>query len=78
MVKEGKRALIDESEAFEAQAATEVHQQLQAALKELKIGLVHGRLKPKEKEAVMAKDHVPGLRTSIECGAELSRTVVLP
>ena len=46
--------LIDESEALEAQAASEVHIELQSAFKELKIGLVHGRLKTKEKEAVMA------------------------
>jgi len=47
-------ALIDESEVLEAQAATDVHVQLQSALAELKIGLVHGRMKPKEKETVMA------------------------
>ena len=46
--------LIDESEALEAQAATEVHLEMQGALDQFKVGLVHGRLKPKEKEQVMA------------------------
>lgn len=47
--------LIDESEALEAQAATEVHAELSGALSKLNVGLVHGRLKPKEKETVMAQ-----------------------
>ena len=45
--------LIDESEALEAQAATDTEQQLSAALSDAKVGLVHGRLKPKEKELIM-------------------------
>lgn len=45
--------LIDESEVLEAQAATETEQELTARLKGVRVGLVHGRLKPKEKEAVM-------------------------
>ncbi|MCH2189509.1 MAG: ATP-dependent DNA helicase RecG [Gammaproteobacteria bacterium] len=47
--------LIDESEALEAQAATEAAEELILALPKQKIGLVHGRLKPKEKELVMDK-----------------------
>ncbi len=47
--------LIEESEALEAQAATDVEQELKAALKGVKVGLIHGRLKPKEKEAVMSE-----------------------
>ena len=46
--------LIDESEALEAQAANDTEQELSAALEGVSVGLVHGRLKPKEKEAVMA------------------------
>jgi len=45
--------LIDESEVLEAQAATDTEQELQQILSGLNIGLVHGRLKPKEKEDVM-------------------------
>lgn len=45
--------LIDESEALEAQAATDTEQELKGTLLGLRVGLVHGRLKSKEKEAVM-------------------------
>lgn len=45
--------LIEETELLEAQAAEVVHVELCAALPELKVGLVHGRLKPKEKSAIM-------------------------
>lgn len=56
---EGKQAywvctLIEESESLEAQAAEVTAQELQTMLPDLKIGLVHGRLKPKEKADVMA------------------------
>ena len=55
---EGKQAywvctLIDESEVLEAQAAADTAEELQRQLPELKIGLVHGRMKPDEKQAVM-------------------------
>jgi len=46
--------LIDESEVLEAQAATETELELSAALVGIRVGLVHGRLKVKEKESVMA------------------------
>lgn len=46
--------LIDESDVLEAQAATDAEQALKAALKGINVGLIHGRLKPKEKEAVMS------------------------
>ena len=45
--------LIDESEVLEAQAATDTEQELSKLLNGLRVGLVHGRLKPKEKEDVM-------------------------
>jgi len=45
--------LIDESEALEAQAATDTADELTGALLGVRVGLVHGRLKPKEKEQVM-------------------------
>lgn len=45
--------LIDESEVLSAQAATDTEQLLTAALPELTVGLVHGRMKPKDKEATM-------------------------
>src|SRR5690554_573410 len=45
--------LIEESEALQCQAAEATAQQLQEQLPELQVGLVHGRLKPAEKAAVM-------------------------
>lgn len=45
--------LIEESEMLEAQAAEATWEGLKAALPELKIGLVHGRMKSQEKQAVM-------------------------
>lgn len=47
--------LIEESEMLQLQTATDTLAQLQAALPELNIGLVHGRMKPSEKAEVMAK-----------------------
>ena len=45
--------LIEESEQLEAQAAEVAHAELSAHLQGLEIGLVHGRLKPAEKQKVM-------------------------
>lgn len=46
--------LIEESEALEAQAAEATATSLAESLPHLRIGLIHGRLKPAEKEQVMA------------------------
>ncbi|MCE3253257.1 MAG: ATP-dependent helicase RecG, partial [Cellvibrio sp.] len=46
--------LIEESETLEAQAAEATAASLTESLPHLRIGLIHGRLKPAEKEAVMA------------------------
>ena len=56
--KEGRQIywvcpLIEESEALQLQTATDTHVMLTAALPDLRIGLVHGRLKPAEKQQVM-------------------------
>jgi len=55
---EGRQAywvctLIEESDLLEAQAAEVTWEELKAQLTELNIGLVHGRMKPQEKQAVM-------------------------
>ncbi len=46
--------LIDESEVLEAQAAEATAEDLCKALPQLRIGLVHGRMKPAEKQQIMA------------------------
>ena len=56
---EGRQAywvcpLIEESEKVDLQTALDTHAMLQAQLPELNVGLVHGRMKPAEKQAVMA------------------------
>ncbi|MDU7785864.1 MAG: ATP-dependent DNA helicase RecG, partial [Aggregatibacter aphrophilus] len=45
--------LIDESEVLEAQAAEAVAEDLRKILPHLRIGLVHGRMKPAEKQEIM-------------------------
>ncbi len=68
--------LIEESEALQCQAAEETLRMLQEVLPELRIGLVHGRLKSAEKEAVMAAFKQAGLdllvaTTVIEVGVDV-------
>ncbi len=58
-IEEGRQAywvcpLIEESEALQLQTAQETYEQLSADLPNLRIGLIHGRLKADEKQAVMA------------------------
>jgi len=68
--------LIEESEALQLQTATDTQLMLQAALPNLTIGLVHGRMKPAEKQAVMA-DFIAGTTqllvatTVIEVGVDV-------
>lgn len=46
--------LIEESETLELETATDTAQALREALPDLSIALIHGRLKPAEKEKIMA------------------------
>ncbi|MDH5513494.1 MAG: ATP-dependent DNA helicase RecG, partial [Gammaproteobacteria bacterium] len=46
--------LIEESETLELETATDTEQALREALPDLRIALIHGRLKPAEKEKIMA------------------------
>ncbi|QIM64512.1 ATP-dependent DNA helicase RecG [Frederiksenia canicola] len=68
--------LIDESEVLEAQAAAAMAEDLQRALPDLRIGLVHGRMKPQEKQAIMAEFKTGNLdllvaTTVIEVGVDV-------
>jgi ATP-dependent DNA helicase RecG len=62
-VKEGRQAfiiypLVEESDKSEAKAAVEEHARLQSQVfPKLQLGLLHGRLKPEEKDEVMARFH---------------------
>ena len=78
---EGRQAywvctIIDESDEVVAQAAQATFEELSAALPELGVGLVHGRMKPAEKQAAMRafKDGDTGLlvaTTVIEVGVDV-------
>ncbi len=78
---EGRQAywvctLIEESEQLEAQAAEAAFAELRAALPELGIGLVHGRLKPRDKQAAMDAFKAGSIRllvatTVIEVGVDV-------
>jgi len=68
--------LIEESEALQLQTATDTCLMLTEALSELRVGLVHGRLKPAEKQAVMdaftaGEIHVLVATTVIEVGVDV-------
>ena len=78
---EGRQAywvctLIEESEELTCQAAQTSFEELSAALPELRVGLVHGRLKPAEKAAVMEEFkrgalHLLVATTVIEVGVDV-------
>ncbi|MFZ1180050.1 MAG: ATP-dependent DNA helicase RecG, partial [Herbaspirillum sp.] len=68
--------LIKESETLQLQTATATHAMLAEALPDLHIGLVHGRLKPAEKQDVMDAFHRGGMHvlvatTVIEVGVDV-------
>ena len=68
--------LIEESEELECQAAEATYQDLHSQLAELKIGLVHGRLKSAEKNALMSEFKMGNLdiliaTTVIEVGVDV-------
>lgn len=57
---EGRQAywvctLIEESEELTCQAAESTYEELGSALGELRVGLIHGRMKPAEKAEIMAQ-----------------------
>jgi ATP-dependent DNA helicase RecG len=86
-LNEGKQAywvctLIDESEVLEAQAAADTAEELQRKLPDVKIGLVHGRMKPAEKQAMMQefkenKLHLLVATTVIEVGVDVPNSSLM-
>ncbi len=86
-VLEGRQAywvcpLIEESEELRYQAAEETAAALAAALPEVRVGLVHGRMPPKEKERGMYqfKDGKIGLlvaTTVIEVGVDVPNATLM-
>lgn len=80
-MNEGRQAywvctLIEESDLLEAQAAEATWEELKIALPDLKVGLVHGRMKPQEKQSVMhafkqGELHLLVATTVIEVGVDV-------
>src|SRR5690606_20292602 len=57
-VRSGRQAywvcpLVEESEALQLQTAVDTHARLAKALPDMRVGLIHGRLKPIEKTQIM-------------------------
>ncbi|MBR1424450.1 ATP-dependent DNA helicase RecG [bacterium] len=87
-VKSGRQAyivypLIDESEALSAKAATIEAEKLQTEIfPDLKIGLLHGKLKPDEKDKVMedfknGKYNILVSTTVVEVGVDVPNATVM-
>ena len=74
--------LIEESEKLELQTAVALHAELTAALPALRVGLLHGRMKPDEKAATMAAFVAGGIdvlvaTTVIEVGVDVPNASVM-
>jgi ATP-dependent DNA helicase RecG len=70
--------LVEESEKLQLRAALDAHAELAAALPELGVGLVHGRMKAEEKAAVMdafkaGRLHLLVATTVIEVGVDVPK-----
>jgi len=84
---EGRQAywvctLIEESEELTCQAAQSTYEELTLALGELRVGLIHGRMKPVEKAAVMAEFKAGDLQllvatTVIEVGVDVPNSSLM-
>lgn len=84
---EGRQAfvvcpLVDDSPKIEAASATAEHDRLALLMPDLSIGLIHGQLRPAEKEAVMAAFRAGDLdvlvaTTVIEVGIDVPNATVM-
>jgi ATP-dependent DNA helicase RecG len=74
--------LIEESEKLELQTAVALHAELTAALPEFRVGLLHGKMKPDDKAAIMAEFaagtiHVLVATTVIEVGVDVPNATAM-
>lgn len=74
--------LIEDSEALQAQAAQSTFDDLQRALVDTPLGLVHGRMKARDKEAVMSEFKAGALHllvatTVIEVGVDIPNATLM-
>jgi ATP-dependent DNA helicase RecG len=87
-IEKGRQAfiicpLVEESEKIEAKAAVEEHERLQKyVFSDLRLGLLHGRMKGEEKEAVMAQFargelHILVATSVVEVGIDVPNATVM-
>ena len=74
--------LIEESEKLQLQTAEDTYATLREQLPELRVGLVHGRMKPADKQAVMAafqsgEVHLLVATTVIEVGVDVPNAALM-
>lgn len=74
--------LVEESETLELKSAEEMHEELVAYYPHLAIGLLHGKMKAKDKEAVMAeflagRIHILVATTVIEVGVNVPNATIM-
>lgn len=85
--KDGKQAywvctLVEQSETLDAQAAQATYEEILSRFSELKVGLVHGKMKADEKQAVMAAFKANELQlliatTVIEVGVDVPNASIM-
>lgn len=85
--KDGKQAywvctLVEQSETLDAQAAQATYEEILSRFPELKVGLVHGKMKADEKQAVMAAFKANELQlliatTVIEVGVDVPSASIM-
>lgn len=86
-VADGRQAfvvcpLVDDSPKVEAASATAEHQRLSALMSELRVGLIHGQMRPSDKEETMAafrdgQTDVLVSTTVIEVGIDVANATVM-
>jgi ATP-dependent DNA helicase RecG len=86
-IKKGRQAyvvcpLIEESETRDLKTVTDIHQSLQEQFPNLKIGLIHGRLKMEERQRIMAtflakEINILVATTVIEVGIDIPNATVM-
>ncbi len=74
--------LVEESENSESKAAVDEHARLQSVFPRLKLGLLHGRMRPAEKEEVMARFrdgeyHILVSTSVVEVGVDVPNATVM-
>ncbi len=86
-IKAGRQAyvvcpLIEESETMDLKTATDVHKDLQQRFPDLNVGLIHGRIKKDQRQALMAEFksgtiHILVATTVIEVGIDVPNASIM-